>query len=163
MDTSGSNKQLTASASGLSSAVSSTFTVNPGSAASLAIQTQPPSTATAGIAFSPGTVVRLLDVFGNLVTTDSSTVVTATRNAGTAALQGTTSVTAASGMVSFANLSYSKAETITIDFSSGSLTGTTSGNIHGQSSGGDQADDPDATADYGDRGSGVRAAAAGSN
>src|SRR5262249_24127302 len=84
------NKQLTATAAGLSSAVSSTFAVNAAAAVSLSIQTQP-TTATAGAVFSPAPVVQLLAGFGNLVTSDSSTVVTATRNAGSASLQGTTS------------------------------------------------------------------------
>src|ERR1051325_4336178 len=116
IDAAGTNKQLTASASALTSAVSSTFTVNPSAAASLVIQTQPPASATAGVAFSPAPVIRLEDVFGNQVTTDNSTVVTATRNAGSAALQGATSITAVGGLVTFANVSYNKAETITIDF-----------------------------------------------
>src|SRR5439155_12792803 len=98
IDAAGSSKQLTASASGLSGIASSNFTVNPATATVLVIQTQPPSSATAGTAFSPAPAVQLLDAFGNLVTTNSSTVVTATRNAGTAALQGTTTATAASGV-----------------------------------------------------------------
>ncbi len=117
IDVAGTNDQLTASASGLTNALSSMFTVNPGPSANLVIQTQPPASATAGLAFSPAPVIRLLDAFGNPVTTDNSTVVTATRNAGTAALQGTTSVTAVNGVAAFANLSYNKAETITISFS----------------------------------------------
>src|SRR5439155_1319782 len=84
IDTAGAGKQLSVSAGGLSSGSSATFTVNPSAATSLAIQTQPPATTTAGASFSPAPVVRLLDSFGNLVTTDSSTVVTATRNAATA-------------------------------------------------------------------------------
>src|SRR5262249_13801599 len=83
----------------------------------------------AGITFSTATVIRLQDAFGNLATSDSSTVVSATRNAGTAALQGTTSVTAASGVATFSNLSYNKAEAITIDFGSGLLSGATSGSV----------------------------------
>src|SRR5207247_2175162 len=96
-------------------------------AASLAIQTQP-TTVTAGVTFSPAPAVRILDAFGNLATT-SSAVVTATLNLGTAVLQGTTSVPTVNGVATFANLSYSKAETITIDFPSGTLTGATSGSI----------------------------------
>src|SRR6185436_10770915 len=96
IDTSG-NKQLTASAAGLSGATSVTFAVNAAAAVSLSTQTQPTS-ATAGAVFSPAPVVQLLDAFGNLVTSDSSTVVTATRNAGSAALQGTTSATAVNGV-----------------------------------------------------------------
>src|SRR5207249_879136 len=97
IDAAGTNKQLTASASGYSSGVSGTFTVNPQAATHLVIQTQPPTSATAGVAFAPAPVVQLLDVFGNVVTPDSSTVVTATRDAGTASLQGTTSATAVNG------------------------------------------------------------------
>src|SRR5262249_16744390 len=52
IDAAGTNKQITASASGLSSATSTPFTVSPANAASLVIQTQPPSGATAGITFS---------------------------------------------------------------------------------------------------------------
>src|SRR5439155_579438 len=80
IDAAGAGKQLSVSAGGLSSGSSATFTVSPSATTSLAIQTQPPATATAGATFSPAPVVRLLDSFGNLVTTDSSTVVTATRN-----------------------------------------------------------------------------------
>jgi hypothetical protein len=74
-------------------------------------------------------VVRIEDAFGNLVTSDSSTVVTATRSAGTASLQGTTTATAASGLATFSSLSYNKAETITIGFGSGSLASATSPNV----------------------------------
>ena len=74
-------------------------------------------------------MVQLQDDFGNVVTGDSSTVVTATRNAGTASLQGTTSVTAVNGVATFSNLSYIKAETITIDFTSASVSSATSGNV----------------------------------
>src|SRR5207247_8505352 len=101
----------------------------PGAGNHLTIQTQPPATATAGAAFSPAPVVRIEDASGNLVTADSSTVVSATRNAGTASLQGSTSATAVNGLATFSTLSYAKAETITIDFNGGTLTGATSGNV----------------------------------
>src|SRR5204863_3906738 len=78
--------------------------------------------------FSPAPAIRIVDAFGNLITTSSS-MVTAARNLGTAALQGTTSVTAVNGVATFANLSYTKAETITIDFTSGTLTGATSAGV----------------------------------
>ncbi len=129
IDAAGTNKQLTASASGLAAGLSSMFTVNSGTATRLTIQRQPSSTATAGTAFAIQPVIQIEDAFGNRVTTDSSTAVTATRNAGTAALQGTTIVTAAGGLASFSNLSYNKAETITIDFSGGTLAGATSANV----------------------------------
>src|SRR5206468_9648251 len=112
-----------------SNGLSSTFTVAPSNASRLVIQTQPPASATAGVAFSPAAIIQIQDAFGNLVTADSSTVVTAARNGGTAALQGTTSATASAGLATFSNLSYNKAETITIDFTSGALTGATSGSV----------------------------------
>jgi hypothetical protein len=128
IDAAGTNKQLTASAPGLTNSLSSTFTINPGPSANLVLQTQPPALATAGATFSPAPVIRLQDAFGNLATTDNSTVVTASRNAGTATLQGTTTVTAVNGLVTFANLSYNKAETITLNFSS-SLGSVTSASV----------------------------------
>jgi len=126
IDTVGNNQQLTASASGLSSAVSSTFTVTAGPAANLVIQTQPPTSATAGSSFAPAPIIRLQDAFGNPALTDNSTIVTATRRIGTAALQGTTSVTAVNGLATFANLSYGKPETISIDFTTSFASMTSS-------------------------------------
>src|SRR6185503_7851031 len=72
IDAAGTNKQLTATASGLSNAVSSVFTVSAATAHHLTIQTQPPSAASAGVAFSPQPTVRIEDAFGNLVTSDNS-------------------------------------------------------------------------------------------
>src|SRR5439155_5942295 len=69
------------------------------------------------------------DQFANLISSDNSTLVTASRAAGSATLQGTTSLAAVNGVISFANLSYNVAETITIGFAGGSLTGTTSANV----------------------------------
>src|SRR5206468_1086049 len=126
IDSAGTNKQLTASASGFTNAVSTAFTINSAAADHLTIQTQPSATATAGTAFAIQPVVRIEDAFGNLCSSDNSTVVTATRNAGTATLQGTTSRTAVNGVVTFSNLSYNKAENMTVDFGTGGLTGTTS-------------------------------------
>jgi len=129
IDASGTNKQLTASASGMTSGLSSMFTVSAAAATKLAIQTQPSGTVTAGAAFPTQPVIRIEDQFGNLRSSDNSTLVSATRNAGTAVLQGAASVTAVNGLATFANLSYNKAETITVNFSGGSLTGATSSNV----------------------------------
>jgi hypothetical protein len=129
IDSAGTNKQLTASASGFTNAVSSVFTISAAAADHLALQTQPSATATAGAAFATQPVVRIEDAFGNLCSSDNSTLVTAARNAGTATLQGTTSRTAVNGVVSFTNLSYNKAETITLGFNTGSLTGATSSSV----------------------------------
>src|SRR5439155_13269367 len=59
--------------------------------------------------------------FGNLRTADNSTVVTASRNAGSGILLGTTTATAKGGLATFSNLSYTNTETIDLSFSSGVL------------------------------------------
>jgi len=97
-----------------------------GPAARLVVQTQPSSTATAGVLFAQQPVLRLEDSAGNLVASDNSTVVTAARSAGSGTLQGSLSVKAVAGLVSFTNLSHNVATNITIQFTSGSLTSTTS-------------------------------------
>src|SRR5207245_6493572 len=115
LDITGSNKQLTASASGLSNALSSVFTVAPSAATAMVVQTMPAS-ATAGAVFSPAPVVQLQDQFGNLVTTDSSTIIAATRNLGSANLQGTLNVIASGGLATFSNLTYNHTDVINLTF-----------------------------------------------
>jgi hypothetical protein len=129
LNSAGTNKQLTASASGSTNAVSSVFTVNAAAADHLTIQTQPSTTATAGVAFAQQPVIRIEDSFGNLRSTDNTTVITASRNAGSGTLQGTTSATASGGVVTFANLSHTVADTISIDFAGTGLPVVTSGNV----------------------------------
>src|SRR5437667_366199 len=97
-------------------ATSSTIAVSPAAANRLTIQTQPSAAATAGVALAPQPVVRIEDQFGNLRSSDNSTVVTASRNGGSGVLQGATSLAAVNGVVSFTNLSHNVATTISIDF-----------------------------------------------
>src|SRR5207249_1716985 len=115
IDAAGTNKQLTASAPGLSSAASSFFSVSPGPASRLTLQSQPSAAATAGVAFNQQPVVRIEDAFGNLRSSDNSTVVNTVRNLGSGTLQGTTTATASGGVASFTNLSYTVAETIKLN------------------------------------------------
>ncbi len=122
-------KQLTASSAGFTNAISSVFTVASGPASRLTISTQPSASAIAGTAFAQQPVIRVEDQFGNLRNADNSTVVTASRNAGTGTLQGTVSVTAAGGVVTFNNLSHQVANTITIDFTNSSLASATSSSV----------------------------------
>ncbi len=123
------SKQLKASSSGLQSATSSNFTISPGPAARLRIQTEPSSTATAGVAFSQQPVIWVEDGEGNHTTTDNSTVVTATRLAGAGTLQGILTATAKNGTVTFTNISHTLADTISVRFTSGALTPDTSRSI----------------------------------
>ncbi len=108
---------------------SDSFTISPATASQLVIHTQPSATATAGQAFGTPVVVYEEDQFGNLETGDNSTVVTATLESGTAPLQGTTTVAVSGGVATFMNLADNKAETISLSFTSGSLTNATSNNI----------------------------------
>ncbi len=96
--------------------------VSPAAASQLVIHTQPSSTATAGQAFAIQPVIYEEDQFGNLETGDNSTVVTAALDSGTGPLQGTTDATVSGGVATFTNLADNKAETITLKFTSGSLT-----------------------------------------
>jgi hypothetical protein len=74
-------------------------------------------------------VVYEEDQFGNLETGDNSTVVTVSLGSGTGPLSGTLSATVVGGVATFANLVDNKEETITLTFSSGSLTKATSTRI----------------------------------
>jgi uncharacterized repeat protein (TIGR02543 family) len=109
---------------------SNTFTITSAVANRLRIQTQPSNTAIAGIAFTAQPIIHIEDIYSNLVTSDNSTVVIGSAQGGISSLQGTTSVTASSGIVAFSNLSYNTAETIALHFSSGPLTSVTSDSIH---------------------------------
>jgi len=104
-----------------------------GVATQLAILTQPGQTkAIAGASFNAQPVIHVKDQWGNLVVTGtgSDANVTATRITGTADLQGTTTKAAVAGVVTFTNLSYNVAESITIKFTSGSLTDQSSSSIN---------------------------------
>lgn len=129
IDTSGANQQLKASANGLVKANSGLFTVNAGAASQLVVQTQPSSAAQAGVAFPQQPAILVQDIFGNLRTTDNTTVITVTRNAGTGTLLGTKTATAVGGVATFANLSYTNVETINLTFGSGTLPALNSSSI----------------------------------
>ncbi|MEN1728661.1 MAG: Ig-like domain repeat protein [Pseudomonadota bacterium] len=75
VDLVGSDYQLQASAAGLSGDTSTTFLIGPGPAATLQFDVEPTSTLV-NTAITPAVVVSVRDAFGNLVTTDNSTVVT---------------------------------------------------------------------------------------
>ena len=66
-------------------------------------------------------VIYIEDQFGNLVTGDSTTHVTATLRVGTGPLLGTRTVTVSGGIATFTNLQDNKAETIIIMFTAPSL------------------------------------------
>jgi methionine-rich copper-binding protein CopC len=108
---------------------SNNIVVSPSAASQLIIAQQPSATATAGSPFAAQPVIYEEDAFGNLEVADNTTQITASLHSGTGPLQGTVAITVAGGVATFTNLSDSKAETIAIDFTSGSLTMATSVNI----------------------------------
>ena len=105
IDKSANGYKLTASATGLTSAISGTFNVNPGAAVQLGF-TQQPSGGTGGVAWATQPKVAIQDALGNTVTTSSATV-TLTITTGTGNPAGVLTCTAnpkatASGLATFA-------------------------------------------------------------
>ncbi|MGZ5545183.1 MAG: beta strand repeat-containing protein, partial [Limisphaerales bacterium] len=130
IDAAGTGKQLQASASGLTSASSSTFAVAHASAARLAIQTQPSTNATAGDILTNQPVIQIADNYGNTISEDNSTAVTASLHGGGTGLEGTLTLAAASGIVTFTNIYFDFAANVQLDFNGGSLPTVTSDTIH---------------------------------
>ena len=130
IDKAGVGYTLGASASGVSGATSSAFTIKAGTLSQLGF-TVPPSAATAGTTITPAVKVAGQDAFGNLISTFTGSVqVVITPGSGTAGatLSGTTTVSAVAGVATFSNLSVDKSG---LDYkltaSSGVLTSATSG------------------------------------
>src|SRR5262249_11412309 len=101
----------------------------PGTPRALAINNQPSPTVTAGVMFSQQPDILAYDQFGVQCYLDYSTMVTATRLAGSGALQGTTTQQAQGGDAVFTDLSHNVAGTITIGFSAPGIPSVTSGPI----------------------------------
>ena len=68
---------------------SNNIVINPGAATQLVIQTQPYPNVTAGNPLTDPIVIDEEDQYGNIVTTDNSTVVTASLSTGSGTLIGT--------------------------------------------------------------------------
>jgi hypothetical protein len=112
----------------LSAATSSSFSITPAAAHHLAFGVAPSNT-TAGVAMNPAVTVRVLDQFGNLVITDTSSVTVAlASNPAGGTLSGTLTMAAVNGVATFSNLSLDKAAAgYTLQASDGSLGTATSG------------------------------------
>jgi hypothetical protein len=114
-------------------------TVSPAAAKQLVFGQQPAATV-AGSTISPAVTVRVLDAFGNLVTTDNKDQISLAlgSNPGIGTLSGSAPVTVSGGVATFNNLSVNNAGSgYTLLASATSLTGATSGsfNITASSSG----------------------------
>ncbi len=125
---SGTGYTLSATSAGLSSATSSTFTIQAGAATTLAFTTQPSSPNTAGSAFGTQPVVTVQDSNGNTVTTSTASITIAIgTNPGSGALSGTATVSAVNGIATFSGLSINKSGIgYTLSASSAGLTSATS-------------------------------------
>ena len=100
-----------------------------GAPKALGIVTEPSPNATAGVIFNPQPEVDTYDQFGNWCSDDYSTVIVAARADGMGTLQGSATQTALGGDVSYTNLSFNVANTITIVFNATGLASGTSGSI----------------------------------
>ena len=117
-------RTLTFTATGLTAATSSSFTLAPGPPSTLAIRTQP----VAGTAYAPFTVpaaVELRDLAGNVANSTASVTATITSGGGT--LGGTATVAAVAGVATFTDLTVNGAAGArTLTFASGPLAAVTS-------------------------------------
>ena len=116
------NLGFTTNASGVAAASSNNIVVSPAAASQLVINQQPSPTATAGQPFATQPVIYEEDPFNNILTDDNSTVITAMLNSGAGPLEGTTQITVSGGVARFTNLADNPAETITLKFTSGTLS-----------------------------------------
>ncbi len=129
IDKAGTDYMLTATASGLTNAISTTFNITPGVAARLAFTGQP-STVQAGTLLAPAVRVAVQDALGNTVTSSAASVAVAiTGGTGTpgATLGGTTTVAAVGGIAVLSDLSIDKAGTgYALTAAAGGLAGAVS-------------------------------------
>jgi hypothetical protein len=128
LDRAASGYTLGAAATGLTSATSTAFTVNPGTAAALVINAAP-TTAQSGVVLAPQPAVRLVDALGNTVPTTGTTV-TAALASGAGTLGGTLTANTVSGVATFTNLVLTGTiGNYTLTFTGPSVTGVTTGPI----------------------------------
>ncbi|HEV3304153.1 MAG TPA: putative Ig domain-containing protein [Planctomycetaceae bacterium] len=123
------NYTLRVSDGSLTGATSSSFTITPGAASKLVI-TQSPTSGTAGQALGTALKVSVQDAFGNVVTSNTSTIsLSVTTGPSGFATGSTTSVAASAGIASFSNLIFDTAGTYTLSVNAGGLTAATTGSF----------------------------------
>ena len=119
IDRAGIGYQLTATSAGLTSAISTAFTVTVGPAAALEFMTSP-TASFAGRTFYDQPVVRVVDAGGNTVTTSTATV-TPTLTSPAGATLTCAAKQAVSGIATFTGCSVNSAGTYTLTASSDAL------------------------------------------
>jgi hypothetical protein len=105
----------------LATDTSNSILVSPAAPTNLVIAQQASTSATADGPFTTQPVIHEVDQYGNIVTTDSTSIVTAMLKSGAGPLTGI-SVTLSSGVATFTSLGDQKAESVSFIFTSGSLT-----------------------------------------
>ena len=101
---------------GLTAGPSNNVFISPGQAAQLVIQTPPYASVTAGNPLTDPIVINEEDQFGNILTNDNSTVVTASLATGAGVLNGTTTATVSAGVASFDDLENDTAGSLALQF-----------------------------------------------
>ncbi len=108
---------------------SASQTIGVGAASKLTNNTAPAAPATNGAVLATQPKVNITDQYGNIITTDNSTVVTVAATQGTWTLGGTLTATAANGLATFSGLTATSAAAVTgasLDYTATGLTGFTS-------------------------------------
>jgi hypothetical protein len=120
---------LSAADGALTGATSSNISIGSAAASQLAYQ-QTPTTGTAGQALSPAITVSVDDQFGNLVTSDTSTITLSVASGPGGFAPGSTVVLPASGgIATFNNVVFDTAGTYALNATDGTLIGATSGSV----------------------------------
>ncbi len=121
---------LQAASNPLTPATSNSFTISPAAASQLVFNAQP-GDAQAGATLPPPPVVYALDSFGNLAASFSGAVtMTIASGPGGAALNGTTTVNAVGGVITYTNLSIDVAGMYTVQATASGLTAATSNSFN---------------------------------
>ena len=103
LQTAGVNKAIVISKTGYNNATVSQ-TINVGAANKLGITTQPTAPLSNGSGLAVQPVVKIQDQYGNTITTDNSTIVTAAVSAGSWTIGGTLAKTAVNGIATFTDV-----------------------------------------------------------
>jgi len=111
---------LTAADGRLTSVTSDSFTISPAAAAKVTFAQQP-TAANIYSTISPAVIVQVEDLYGNLITTDSSSV-TLSVQSGPGSLSGTLNATASGGVATFSDLSCDTPGNYTLAAADGNLT-----------------------------------------
>src|SRR5205823_5113819 len=116
---------IAATATGLTGATSTSFTVTAAAAADHLVFGQQPTNTTATAAISPAVTVQIVDAFGNQ-TTSTATVTLSATGPDTFTAGSTTTVSAVGGLATFSNPHLNTDGSYTIDAAATGLTGATS-------------------------------------